>query len=208
MTILDGWLQQATRGLAPESSARVRSEILEHYESAREAAVGTGASADRAERDAIASLGDPRSANLQYRRVLLTNSEMKLLCQGNWEAHAICARSWLKRALLLLPAAVFLASAILMLKGKGELGGTLLCVAIFMTATLGTPFLPVFTPARARICRLVKFLALAAAILLTPGWSERLLLFSSLSPVFWIEWQRATIRRKLPAARWPKQLYL
>jgi hypothetical protein len=34
------------------------------------------------------------------------------------------------------------------------------------------------------------------------------LLMSCLWPVVWIEWARISIRRKLPVAEWPKQLYL
>ena len=34
------------------------------------------------------------------------------------------------------------------------------------------------------------------------------LLISCLWPVFWVEWTRASIRRKLQVADWPKQLYL
>jgi len=34
------------------------------------------------------------------------------------------------------------------------------------------------------------------------------LLISCLWPMAWIEWQRVSIRRKLPVAKWPKQLYL
>ena len=39
MTALESWLQQATRHLSAESAAQVRTEIREHYESAREAAL-------------------------------------------------------------------------------------------------------------------------------------------------------------------------
>jgi general stress protein YciG len=43
MTELDSWLKQATRHLSKESVAQVRTEIREHYESAREAAMSGGA---------------------------------------------------------------------------------------------------------------------------------------------------------------------
>jgi len=33
-------------------------------------------------------------------------------------------------------------------------------------------------------------------------------LTSCLWPLAWIEWTRISIRRKLPVAQWPKQLYL
>src|ERR1700758_103163 len=76
---LDSWLNRATRHLSKDSVAQVRAEILEHYESARDAAIGSGATADEADRSAIAALGDAKIANCQYRNVMLTSSEAKLL---------------------------------------------------------------------------------------------------------------------------------
>ena len=64
MIPLEQWLSAATRGLSPESSARVRAEIQQHYDSAREAGD-----------DPIAALGDPKAANRAYRKVLLTKWE-------------------------------------------------------------------------------------------------------------------------------------
>jgi hypothetical protein len=78
----------------------VRSEIEEHYESARDAAIGGGASPEEASRMALSALGDPKIANAQYRRVLLTASEAKLLQQGNREARMVCSISWLQWPLL------------------------------------------------------------------------------------------------------------
>ncbi|MGH9665537.1 MAG: hypothetical protein ACRD9L_14020 [Bryobacteraceae bacterium] len=66
--------------------------------------------------------------------------------------------------------------------------------------------LPVYTPARSRIFRIVRW-TLMVAILLTAGKSSWLY-FSFLWPFIWIEYTRASLRRKLPVARWPKQLYL
>ena len=43
MTRLDTWLKQATRHLSKGSVAQVRTEIQEHYESARETAMSGGA---------------------------------------------------------------------------------------------------------------------------------------------------------------------
>ena len=79
MTGLDSWLNQATRHLSVDSAAQVRTEIREHYESAWEAAVGGGAPADEAGRSALAALGDAKAANRQYRKVLLTSSEARML---------------------------------------------------------------------------------------------------------------------------------
>jgi len=83
MTGLDNWLRQAARTLASDSAARVRTEIQEHYESAREAAMSGGAAADEADGLALGAPGDARTANCQYRRVLLTSAEARLLRKGN-----------------------------------------------------------------------------------------------------------------------------
>lgn len=56
------WLQRATRGLAKDSAMRVRSEIQQHYESAREAALDSGARFEEACGSAIAALADPKTA--------------------------------------------------------------------------------------------------------------------------------------------------
>jgi hypothetical protein len=53
--------------------------------------------------------------------------------------------------------------------------------------------------------------AIAAAVILLFGpellhWSW--LFFSCVFPAAWTEWTRASIRRKLPVAAWPKHLYL
>jgi hypothetical protein len=70
VTPLEQWLSDATRGLSAESAARVRAEIQQHYDSAREA----GGDAD----DVMRALGDPRAANRAYRKVLLTEQEAML----------------------------------------------------------------------------------------------------------------------------------
>jgi len=67
VTPLEQWLSDATKGLSAESAARVREEIQQHYDSACEAG-GDAA-------DVIRALGDPRTANRAYRKVLLTQRE-------------------------------------------------------------------------------------------------------------------------------------
>ena len=57
MTGLDIWLQQATRRLAKASAGQVRTEIREHYESAREVAMSGGANPVEADRLALAAPG-------------------------------------------------------------------------------------------------------------------------------------------------------
>jgi hypothetical protein len=63
MTGLDIWLRQATRHLAKDSITQVRTEIQEHYESARDAAVTEGVPLGEADRLALSALGDAKTAN-------------------------------------------------------------------------------------------------------------------------------------------------
>lgn len=208
---LDAWLTQATRHLSKNSAAQVRAEIHEHYESAREAAQASGATAKESDVSAVAALGDPKTANRQYRNVLLTSQEARLLHQSQCESRTVCSRPWLKGLLLAMPAAALWASAALFLTGKTELARTLLVGGITLLLAFGAPFLPIYTPTRARIFRRVKYVMLTATFALVFGkhvldWSW--LLACSVWPLFWIEWTRTSIRRKLPQARWPKHLYL
>ena len=211
MTELENWLTHATRRLSRDSAARVRTEIQEHYESAREAALARGASSEEASRAALVALGDASAANRQYRKVLLTSAEARVLRQGNCEAQAICSRPLLKQVVKALPVAVLAAAAAAFFGGPGWLARPLLALAIVSGLQLAAPFLPVYTPARGRIFRVVKWAALLGAFVLALG-SDTLrlswLLATSLWPLFWIERTRHAIRRKLPVAQWPKQLYL
>ena len=89
MTGLDSWLKQATRHLSKDSAVQVRTEIEEHYESAREAAISGGATIDGAHRLALTALGNAKTANCQYRHVLLTSAEARMLRDGEWEARVV-----------------------------------------------------------------------------------------------------------------------
>jgi hypothetical protein len=211
MSELDSWLKQATRHLSKDSIAQVRTEILEHYELAREAALTGGATTVEADQLALANLGDAKTANCEYRKVLLTSSEARILREGNWEARAVCSRPWLKWLLLAMPAAALFAAAALFLTGATAFAWTLLAAGIGIGFLFAAPFLAVYTPARGRIFRRAKWVVLLAIPLLAFGpdalkWSW--LLFSCLWPMFWIERTRVSIRRKLPVERWPRQLYL
>jgi hypothetical protein len=211
MGSLDGWLKQATRHLAKDSAAQVRTEIQEHYESARDAATAKGLTADEADRLAVDALGDAKIANSQYRSVLLTSSEAKLLREGNWEARTVCSRQWLKRMAPAVPLAAVAVAIALFLTGRVAVARDLLLVGIGMSPMLLAPFLPIYTPSRSRVFRVVKWGAITGALILLFGpqafkWSW--LLISCLWPLAWTEWTRASIRRKLPIAKWPRQLYL
>ena len=208
---LDLWLNDATRHLSRDSATQVRSEIREHYESGREAALSTGVTEDQADQAALTALGSPKTANCQYRKVLLTSAEARLLREGNWEARAICSRPILKSLLFGMPALAFLASRAFLRAGDADIARGLLAVSIGMALFCIAPFLPVYTPSRSRIYRYVKWVVLAAMPTLAFGHDAlkfSWLLIACLWPVFWVEWTRFSIRRKLPVAEWPRHLYL
>lgn len=211
MTGLDSWLKQASRHLSKDSIAQVRTEIQDHYESQREAAMSGGATGDEADRLALVALGDARAANRQYRDVLLTSAEATMLRQDKWEARAICSRSWLKWMFRAMPATALLAAAALFFTGEIALARVLLVGGIAMGLSFAAPFLPLYTPSRGLIFRAVKWVMLISTLVLAFGpdalkWSW--LLASCLWPLAWIEWKRIVIRRKLRVSEWPKQLYL
>jgi hypothetical protein len=212
MTVLDNWLERATHGLSKESAAQVRREIWDHYESAREAAIAAGAAAEAAERLALSALGDAKTANRQYHRVLLTSSEARLLGNDNVEARALCtANSWFRWPLLALSMGALAAAAVLYNAGAGSLARVALALGIGTIFWLAVPLLPIYTRLRGRVFRGVKWLVQAGTLLLAfgPGalgmpWLIVLLL----GLLSWTEWKRASIRRKLSAQQWPKHLYL
>lgn len=210
-TAFETWLAQATRHLSRDSAAQVRSEIREHYDAAKESAMERGSSAEEGDRVALESLGDARAANRQYRQVMLTSGEARLLGEGNWEARAICSRAWLKWSLFALPAGALLAGIGFSVAGASALARVLLVGGLGLSVLMAATVLPVYTPARGRVYRAVKW-AILAAILVVAFWPALLqwswLLFSCAWPMVWAEWARASIRRKLPVEKWPKQLYL
>jgi len=211
MTAIDNWLRQATRHLAKDSVTRVRTEILEHFESTRDAAVGGGATAEEADTFALKALGDAKAANRQYRRVLLTSAEARMLRSDNWEARAICSRPQLKWIAAGVFVTALCAAAALFLTGRGGTGRDVMALAIGMSPLSGALFLPIRTPARGRVFRALKWTAVTVAVALVFGpellkWSW--LLISCLWPMVLSEWTRASIRRKLPASAWPRHLYL
>jgi hypothetical protein len=211
MNALDTWLNRATRHLSREATLQVRREIGEHYESARETAALTAATAEEADRIAIAALGDAKVANCQYRQVMLTSAEARLLREGNWEAKAVCSRGWARWLFLGLAALGLLGSAELLIKGDGYLGSAMLAGVMSVGLFFAAKVLPIDTPSRGRIFRGVRLTLLLAIWVLAFGphtlqWSW--LLFSCMWPLVWIEMRRGSIRRKLPVAQWPRHLYL
>jgi hypothetical protein len=210
MTELNGWLEKATRRLSKDSAAKVRAEIEEHYESAREAEISCGASMEEASRIALRQLGDPREANCAYRKVLLTSAEARLLHESNFEVRAICSRPWLKWTSLSLPGVMLLGSVAALLMHQPRVAMGSLLAGLLMALAFIVPFLPVYTRKRGRIVRGLRWALLVCVITLAFGtsatqWSWLLACFW---PIIWAEWMRFSIRRKLPVTEWPKQLYL
>jgi len=143
--------------------------------------------------------------------VLITSSEARLLREGNWEARAVCTRPWLKSILIAAPLAVLAVAGKQYSLGHHSLAWSLFAGGAAMSILLAAPFLPMYTPERARIFRTVKWITVIVAPIAILGsdalkWSW--LIASTIWPVAWIEMSRESIRRKLPVERWPKQLYL
>ena len=205
---LETWLKQATRHLSATSAAQVRSEIQEHYESARDEALGAGAAPEEADRMALASLGDAATAGRQYRRVLLTTSEDLLMCETTWEARAVCSQL---RWLWPIPVAILCAGIWFFVAGETNLALTLMVGAAGMFLLLVRPLLPINTPARARVFRGVRWAWLVAILLLafSPDLLKQSWLLAAVAwPIVWVEWTLFSVRRKLAVAQWPRPLYL
>ncbi len=102
-------------------------------------------------------------------------------------------------------------SPVLFLSGAVADARLLLVAGIALGIFFAAPFLPIYTRARSRVYRVVKWTALIGAVCLAFG-PDPLKYIWLLAPCawtpLWIEWQRATVRRKLPMAQWPRQLYL
>src|SRR5664279_2684487 len=155
---LDTWLGQATRHLSRDAAAQVRNEIREHYDAARENATEHGAGSEEAERLALVALGDAKAANRQYRKVMLTSSEARLLREGNWEARAVCSRRWMIAVgALATGIGFYFVNSIVM-------GRILLVGGTALLLLFSAMYMPVYTPARSRIFRAVKWLVLAAIL--------------------------------------------
>ena len=211
MTTLDNWLKQAVRGLSRDSAETVRREIEEHYEAAREAAVRDGVDLERAEFAAVQALGDPCEANRQYRKVLLTKSEAAVLRNSNAESRMICANGWAKWVLLSAPGTLLLLSVMFLGMHQYSLARGLVVFGSLMAIFFMPPFMPIYTVSRGRVYRAIKWLVMLGGLVVlfgVDGRNSSWLVPCCYFPLFYTEWKRMVIRRKLPISRWPKQLYL
>ena len=205
---LETWLKQATCHLSATSAAQVRSEIQQHYESARDEALCGGVAPHEADRRALASLGDARTAGRHYRKVLLTTAEDRLLRETAWEASLVCSRL---RWLFPIPAAALCAGLWFFTTSQTYLALLLMVGAAGMSLVFARPLLPINTPVRARVYRGLRWAWLAAVLLLAfwPDFLKQSWLFAAVAwPIVWVEWTLASVRRKLAVAQWPRPLYL
>jgi hypothetical protein len=205
------WVVQATRCLSADSRATVRREILEHFEEAYDEAVAHGSVQLDAEKAALHSLGDPRQANRLYRKSLLTSQEARLLARGNREARFVCASGAWKFGAIVVPQIALALGVAEYFRGNQDLGRILFIGSAVLAVVLLAPFLPIYSADRSRVFRAVKWAAYGALYLwmsVTFGWRQSWIFYCALWPMVWIEWTRASIRRKLPLERWPRQLYL
>ncbi len=124
MNALEIWLKQATKSLSRDSANQVRTEIQEHWKSSEEDALRGGASAEEAGRLALKSLGDPKKANCEYRKVMLTSAEARILRTGNGEARAFCSVPAAKWIFLVAAAAVLDRSDCFLCEGRSFVGAT------------------------------------------------------------------------------------
>ncbi len=129
-----------------------------------------------------------------------------MLRQSNREARAICSGGLLKGLLIALSIALLCGVAAFFLAGAIFVSRTLLLGWVLVGLMASAPFLPVYTPSRGRVFRVVKWVFLSLTLWL--GSTGRWPSVSCLWPLAWVEWTRASIRRKLPVAEWPRQLYL
>ena len=215
MMTLDGWLNQAVKRLSKDSAETVRREIQEHYDAAREAALNSGMDPQQAELLAVEALGDPRVANREYRKVLLTSSEAKVLRDSNAESRMICSNKWIKWMMLSTPGTLLLISAVFLAMHQANLARGVLVLGALMALFFMPPFLPIYTISRGRTYRVIKWAILFGGVFVIFGsdaagsspanfWLSTCWFF----PMFYTEWKRMMIRRKLPISKWPRQLYL
>jgi len=202
MQTLEQWLEVATQGLCGSAAERVRAEIGEHVASALEAADPAGVAPLDAERLAVDALGDARTANRQYRRVLLTQSEADVL------------RGFTSRGGRLWRHTLVVLSAVLLVVVPSSTLGVAryTCATIVIDALLCA--IPVASIRAAWVVRTLRWLTMIGfyAIWFVRAW-EFARVPAVLIPVMACgtahrEYRLFVIRRKLPVSRWPRRLWV
>lgn len=188
MNALEQWLSIATRGLSPESTARVRAEIEEHSGSA----IASGVS----ETDAVVALGDPKAANGEYRKVLLTDTEAAV-------APALLRPKALTVGSVLMEIAIF--GAFFWIFARGRYGASVL--PILIASCSEAPLRWVLTAYKFddRVLRYASYanvLLVALVAWWSLGWSSAIMVGVIRVAVIWaLNRPRASIQRKLDAGQ-------
>jgi len=131
---LEVWLHEAGAHLSSASTARMREEIVEHYDAAYEDARSQGVGNEEAERRALTALGEAKHVNRRYREVMLTCSDARALRRQEMETRFVCARA---RKLWVLPVAAFGAAIWYLITGRTEAMWPTLLVAFGMAPVPG-----------------------------------------------------------------------
>ena len=200
MQALEQWLSVATRGLCDVAAERVRAEIGEHYASALEAAGAADVDPLDVERRAVAALGDAKTANRQYRRVLLTEGEDALL-RG---LTSMSRRLW--TGIFILLAAVALVAI-----PVSTLGYTKYLFATMVVEGL-LRAIPVGSSGAGWIVRTVRWgvLTIGLTMTLVSGLGDRIAYVPGIVlcavGIVHTEYRLFVIRCKVPVEQWPRRL--
>ena len=202
MQTLDQWLSVATRDLCESAAETVRTEIREHYLSAVESAATSGVDLPDAERRALNALGDAKTANRQYRRVLLTEGEGVLLRWLTSWKHKLWAGVWVflsLLALVLVPASTLSHMKYLF---------TMMVIDLLLQAV------PISSIRAGWIVRAMRWgvLTIGLTMAIVSAMGDRLLYVPGF--VLWVvsvvhtEFRLFVLRRKVPVDHWPSRLWV
>lgn len=200
---LERWLTIATRRLSAGAALQVRTEIESHYESAFDSALGEGLTESAASARAVESLGDPAEANRAYRKVLLTSLELTWLAnftRADREQHSALNR----RIRQILAFALFAIAAVQLLTTRRFETFPYILATVLTLDLLPSVLASVPTQ---RLCQIRwMLLAVVVAALWWFGLRERWGVLLLAAAFAWIDWIKASIRRKLPREQWPSTL--
>jgi len=190
VTAIDQWLSDATRGLSAESAARVREEIQQHYDSAREAGDDDA--------DVMGALGNPRAANRAYRKVLLTEQEALMA-----PALTQPKRPSFRRTLF---SYTFLAAVVWWLAGKHTGPGFWILTIAICCSILFSRVFPPTTLARSRIHLYVNEVLIILMVGILYSWNSDWMGALSVGaaliwPAYTFTYRRLSIFRKLAAGQ-------
>jgi hypothetical protein len=130
MDNFDHWFSTATKGLAQEEVKLLLPELRNHYEDTLQHHLGNGQSATDASAKAVASLGDPKQCNRQYRQLYFSESEYKSLftpAQQNLIPSAFVVGM---ASVALVVVTIRLIYSVVVEKGNPDLGGFLMVLTL------------------------------------------------------------------------------